>query len=230
MARKGVWEIKGTERKTLREVVYERLKKRIQRGEFKVKERLIEQRLAEDLGVSRTPVREAISKLEQDGLVDKIPQGGAVVKGTTKDEIEEVFGLRVVLESYAAALATEKINEEILQSLDAVIEKQHRALERRNVNRYIELNTQFHDLLYSASQSDKLYQIITFLRNYIYKYRVFLLRMEEMPKISLRDHQLMLQAMKEGDAQKVEELVKKHILRAKETLLKEIEGGKLSLE
>lgn len=230
MARKGVWEIKGMERKTLREVVYERLKKRIQRGEFKVKERLIEQRLAEDLGVSRTPVREAISKLEQDGLVDKIPQGGAAVKGTTKDEIEEVFGLRVVLESYAAALATEKINEEILQSLDAVIEKQHRALERRNVNRYIELNSQFHDLLYSASQSDKLYQIINFLRNYIYKYRVFLLRMEEMPKISLRDHQLMLEAMREGDAQKVEELVKKHIMRAKETLLTEIEEGKLSLE
>ncbi len=230
MARKGLWEIKAQERKPLREVVYERLKKGIQRGEFKVKERLIEQRLAKDFGVSRTPIREAISRLEHDGLVDKTPQGGVMVRGTTKEEIEEIFGLRAIMESYAASLATERVDEEVLHRLQVIIDKSEGALQQRNVNRFIQLNSEFHEIIYRESRSEKLYQMINDMRDYFYKYRVLILKMEGMPDISLQDHKRMLQAMREGDTQKVEQLVKEHILRGRESLLREIERGKLPLE
>ncbi len=230
MGKRELWAIKSQERKPLREMVYERLKRRIQRGEIKAHERLIEQDLAAEMGLSRTPVREAISKLEQEGLINKIPQRGAVVRGTTKEEIEEVFGLRMVLESYAASLTTERIDEEILQQLDAMLDKQRRTLEQGNVNRYIQLNTQFHDLIYRESKSDKLYQMINNLRDYFYKYRVLILKLGEMPTISLQDHTNMVQAMRERDAHKVEALVKEHILRGRERILWEIEEGRLSLE
>ena len=229
MARKGLWEIKIQERRPLREMAYERLKKRIQRGELKANARLIEQDVAAELRLSRTPVREAISKLEQEGLVDKIPQRGAVVRGITEKEIDEVFGLRMVLESYAASLATERIDEEILQQLDVLLDKQHKTLEQGNVNRYIQLNTQFHDLIYRASRSDKLYQMINNLRDYFYKYRVLILKMGGMPSISLQDHKKMVQAMRRRDAHKVEELVKEHVLRGRERILREIEEGRLPL-
>ncbi|RLB07118.1 MAG: GntR family transcriptional regulator [Deltaproteobacteria bacterium] len=230
MVKRGLWEIKGRERKPLREVVYDRLKKGIQRGDFKAGERLIEQRLAEGLGVSRTPIREAISRLEQDGLVYKIPQGGAVVKGTTKEEIDEIFGIRAVLESYAASLATKQVDDGVLSRLQKIIDRSQQALERGDVDGFIRLNTKFHEMIYRASHSDKLYQIISNLRDYFYKYRVFILKMEGMPQVSLQDHRRMLQAMREKDSKKVEELVREHILRGKESLLKEIDRGRLCLE
>jgi len=230
MVKRGLWEIKGRERKPLREVVYDRLKKGIQRGDFKAGDRLIEQRLAEGLGVSRTPIREAISRLEQDGLVYKIPQGGAVVKGTTKEEIDEIFGIRAVLESYAASLATKQVDDGVLSRLQKIIDRSQQALERGDVDGFIRLNTKFHEMIYRASHSDKLYQIISNLRDYFYKYRVFILKMEGMPQVSLQDHRRMLQAMREKDSKKVEELVREHILRGKESLLKEIDRGRLCLE
>ncbi|MBW2038468.1 MAG: GntR family transcriptional regulator [Deltaproteobacteria bacterium] len=230
MVKRGLWEIKDRERKTLREVVYERIKRGIQRGEFKAKERLIEQRLAEDLGVSRTPIREAVSRLEQEGMLDKVPRGGIVVRGTTNEEIEEVFGLRAILESYAASLATKKMGEKVLTNLQGIIDRSQQALERGNIDKFIQLNTEFHEVIYRSSRSDKLYQMINNLRDYFYKYRVFILRIKGMPQMSLRDHQLMVQAMREGNTQKVEELVKEHILRGRERLLKAIERGRLPLE
>lgn len=227
MARKGLWKIRAQERKPLRDMVYERLKKRIQRGEFHANERLIEQKLALDLGVSRTPIREAISRLEYDGLVDKIPHGGAKVKGATKEEIKEIFGIRAIIESYAAALATERIDEEILRRLHTVINKSEKAMKQNDINRFIQLNSDFHEIIYRECRSEKLYQMIYDLRDYIFKYRMLILRIKEMPDMSLHDHKLMVQAMEEKNVQKVEKLVKEHILRGKENLLRAIEKGEL---
>ena len=199
--------------------MYERIKSGIKAGKFAADERLVEEALAGELGVSRTPVREAISRLEHEGLVIKVPQKGAIVRRTTREEIEEIFGLRALLESYAAALATKKMSDVVMRRLQGMIEKSERALANGNIKEYIQLNTKFHDLLYRASESAKLYQMINLLRDALYEYRVMLLEMENMPQMSLRDHKDMFEAMLRKDAQEVERLVREHILRGKETVL-----------
>jgi len=206
----------------LRDLVYERIKSGIKAGKFAANERLVEESLASELGVSRTPVREAISRLEHEGLVVKVPQKGAIVRRTTKEEIEEIFGLRAVLESYAASLATKKMSDAVMTRLHGMIDKSERALANGNIREYIQLNTKFHDLLYRASESAKLYQMINLLRDALYEYRVMLLEMENMPQMSLRDHKDMFEAMLRKDAQEVERLVREHILRGKETVLRHV--------
>ena len=102
----------------LREQVYAGIKNAIIGGEFEPGRRLIEERLAEDMKTSRTPVREAIQKLEKEGLIQRLPRGGFAVKGVSEEEVEEVFDLRAVLEGYAAYLATARIKEEELNALE----------------------------------------------------------------------------------------------------------------
>ena len=218
---------KAIERKPLWERVYERLKRAIHRGELKPGERLVEQRLAKELGVSRTPIREALYRLEQDGLVEKIPHGGALVKDNTRDEVEEILGLRAVLEGYAAAQATKRKNEGLLRELEGILSRAEEALRKGNISRLIQLNTEFHDVLYRGSGNRKLYELITHLRDLFYKYRVFILGIEGMPQICLEDHREMLEVMRSGDARKVERMVREHINRGKEQLMQEIEKGRI---
>ena len=110
MKSKGSSEDRKRKKKMLlREQVYAGIKNAIISGEFEPGRRLIEERLAEDMKTSRTPVREAIQKLEKEGLIHRLPRGGFAVKGVSEEEVEEVFGLRAVLEGYAAYLATARI-------------------------------------------------------------------------------------------------------------------------
>ena len=105
------------ERKPLGHYVFENLKQAIVRGDFSPGNRLVESRIAEAMGISRTPVREAIHKLEREGLIKKLPQGGFYVLNLSREEIEETFGIRSVLESYAARLAAIKHQKEELEPL-----------------------------------------------------------------------------------------------------------------
>ena len=114
----GVEDRKRKKKRLLREQVYSGIKNAIISGEFEPGKRLIEERLAEDMKTSRTPVREAIQKLEKEGLIQRLPRGGFAVKGVSEEEVEDVFGLREVLEGYAGFLAAARIGDEEMKELE----------------------------------------------------------------------------------------------------------------
>ena len=208
--------------KFLREQVYKNLKNTILTGGLEPKKRLIEEKLADEMGTSRTPVREAIQKLEKEGLIHKLPRGGYAVSIITDDDIEEVFGIRSVLEGYAGYLATARATEEDIKALEDIVQKEEDCLKKNNIEEIITLNTEFHDKLYMAAKSAKLYSIINDLRDYIYRYRIIIFRYSGMVEISIKDHKDMIGLMKSKKAIQVEKLVRKHIIRGKNLIKKKI--------
>ncbi|MEW6374869.1 MAG: GntR family transcriptional regulator, partial [Thermodesulfobacteriota bacterium] len=128
--RKVTGEIQVSKKKSLREEVYESLKKSILHGKLKAGQRLIEEQLAHQVGISRTPVREAFHKLERDELVTRLPKGGFAVRSFTKEDVEEIFGIRSALESFAAYLTTLHISPEKISALEKKVEESEEALRR----------------------------------------------------------------------------------------------------
>ncbi len=206
----------------LREQVYKNLKSSILNQTLPQNKRLVEEKLARELGTSRTPVREAIQKLEKEGLIHKLSKGGYAVSAITDEDIEEIFGIRGILEGYAAYLATIRITDEDIRSLEEIVDREEVCLKRGEIEECIRLNTEFHDRLYRTAQSAKLYSIINDLRDYIYRYRIIILRYEGMVEVSIKDHREMIVLMKSKRAGKVERLVRKHITRGKTIIKKKI--------
>ena len=217
--------MKVTKRKSLREEVYDSLKKSILHGKLTAGQRLIEEQLAFQVGISRTPVREAFHKLERDELVTRLPKGGFAVKEFTKEDVEEIFGIRSALESYAVFLATLHISPERISTLEKKIEETEKAMKSSDNDKVIQLHTEFHDLLYQSCKSKKLIEMINNFRDYFYRYRPALLRTEKTIRQSIEDHRHMLVAMKKKNPRLVERLVRNHLTKGKEIIMKEINRG-----
>ena len=215
-------------RKSLHEKVYESLRKSIIHGTLQAGQRLIEEQLAHQAGISRTPVREAFYKLERDDLVARLPKGGFAVKKFTREDAEEIFGIRSALESYAAYLAAHHITPDKIATLEKKIDESEKALENQDYDRVVELHTDFHDLLYKSCKSKKLTEMINNFSDYFYRYRAALLHSETGFKHSIEDHRHMLEAMKKKNPRLVERLVRNHLSRGKEIALKEIDEGRMT--
>lgn len=207
------------ERQSLGQHVYSHLKQAILRGDIAPGSRLVESRLAEALGISRTPVREGIHKLEREQIVRKGPSGGFFVAGLSREEIKETFGIRAVLESYAASLAAIHHSEGDLAALDKKIQEYQKFVDQGNLRPLPKINTEFHDHLYALSQSPKLVSMINDLRDQIFRFRRVLLQSQEWAEISNEDHRLMLSHIRKRDAEKAEKVVKEHILRGQKVVL-----------
>ncbi len=212
-----------SERKSLGEHVFENLKQAIIRGEVVPGTRLVESRIADAMDISRTPVREAIHKLEREGLIEKLPRGGFSVLGLTREEIEETFGIRSVLESYAASLSALNYQEGALLPLEEKISEYEMYLQKKQLEILPKINTEFHDLLYALSRSPKLNRMINHLRDQIYRFRQILLKDERMAQVSNADHRQMVALIRKKDAEGVEQLVREHILRGQAAVLKEFD-------
>lgn len=215
------------ERKSLGEHVFESLKHSIVRGKISSGEWLVESHIAETLGISRTPVREAIHKLEREELVERQPRGGFTVLGLNRDNIEETFGIRSVLEGYAARLAAVKHDKQELAELENKIKEFQTALDRKKMNLLPTINTEFHDLLYSLSKSPKLINMINGLHDQIYRYREMILKEKKFAATSNLDHKKMLKYIRKRDAEGAERLVRDHIVRGQEMVLKEYDRQRL---
>ena len=212
-------------RRLLREHVYTGVKNAIISGDFQPGKRLIEERLAADMVTSRTPVREAIQKLEKEGLIFRLPRGGFAVKAVTEAEVEEVLGLRSVLEGYAGYLATSRITEPEMKQLENIILKEDECLANLNVEEFIRLDGEFHDVLYKAAKNARLYALLHDLRDYMYRYRVIILRYQRKPHLAVQDHKQMVASMKAKSPRQVEKLVRKHVSRGKDIIKKKIKQG-----
>ena len=207
------------ERKSLGQHVFENLKNAIVKGDMPPGGRLIESRLAETLGISRTPVREAIHKLEREGYLKKLSRGGFSVLGLSREDVDETFGIRSVLESYAARLATEKHRTNDLKPLEKKIKLYQKHLDSNDLDALPKINTEFHDLLYALSRSPKLIHMINNLRDQIYRFRQLILKNEKLAKMSNEDHKDMLERIRQRDADGVERLVREHLARGRKAVM-----------
>lgn len=213
------------ERMPLGQYVFEKLKQAIIRGEIAPGDRLVESRIAEALDISRTPVREAIHKLEREGLLKKLPKGGFLAMNLSKEDIKETFGIRSVLESYAAKLAALNHQEEELEPLEEKIKEFQFQLDKGALDELTRINTEFHNLLYGLSKSPKLIKMINDLGDQIYRYRKIILKISDMGQTSNEDHMEMLSAIKKRDTERAEILVREHILRGQGIVLKALENS-----
>ncbi|MFH0825139.1 MAG: GntR family transcriptional regulator [Pseudomonadota bacterium] len=211
------------DRKSAGEHIFQHLKLAIIRGDIPAGSRVVETKVAETLGVSRTPVREAIHKLEREGLLTKLPHSGFSVTGLTREDIEECFGIRAVLEGYAARLATMRHTPAQLKPLVRRIDLFQKHLENDDPESLPKINTEFHNIIYALSGSPRLIKMINDLKEQILRFRKIILKNESLAWESHRDHTEMLAMMRERRSEEVEKLVREHILRGRTAVLLEYE-------
>lgn len=208
---KSGFEVNMNEYLPLRDVVFNTLRQAILRGELKPGERLMEIQLANRLGVSRTPIREAIRKLELDGLVLTIPRRGAVVADITEKSLRDVLEVRRALEELAVRLACEKIREEEIEELKMAAKEFQKALECKDVTEYAEADVKFHDIIYRTTDNQRLIQLLLNLREQMYRYRVEYLKREESHEMLLAEHEKIVEMIEKRDKEKATEAVCRHI-------------------
>ncbi|MBZ4645401.1 MAG: hypothetical protein PWR27_2164 [Petroclostridium sp.] len=211
--------------KPLREVIFDSLREAIIMGELKPGERLMEIQFAEKMGVSRTPVREAIRKLELEGLVVMVPRKGAHVAELSVKDIMDVLEVRSSLDGLASALAAKRINKDELKELKNIVNQFAQYMEKNNVQGLIKKDVEFHELIYKASRNDKLVQIATNLKEQIHRFRVVYLKDYSSPKELVKEHNDIYQAIENGDGKLAQELASIHIKHQEKTMIDSLGTG-----
>lgn len=207
----------------LREVVCETLREAIRTGVLKPGERLMEIQLAEELGVSRTPVREAIRKLELEGYVIMMPRRGTYVANLSIRDVNEVFEIRTSLDSLASGLAAERITDEELERLERLLVSISEYIEQNDMDKIVETDTEFHDLLYQASRNTRLVGIIFNLREQLTRFRATSMAYPGRLKETLEEHTRIVEAIAQGDVQLAQKAAEDHMERSEHTLLVSME-------
>ncbi|MGE5380198.1 MAG: GntR family transcriptional regulator [Methylocystaceae bacterium] len=205
--------------KPLREVVFETLREAIISGILKPGERMMEIQLAEELGVSRTPVREAIRKLELEGFVVMIPRKGAYVSDISFKDINDIFEIRGSLEMLAAGLACERITDDELEKLEWLLVQKWECIEKNDLETMVENDTLFHEALYRASRNDRMWQIVSNLREQIQRFRTTSLGSPGRMKEAWEEHKDLVEAISDRNISLAQELAARHIDNAENRLL-----------
>ncbi len=211
----GKLKSKAVERHTLADQVYAFLKKGIVTGELQPGERLKELEIAQNLGASRTPVREALSRLEQEGLVQPFPSGGLTVVKLSANDVKEIYGLLRVLESYGIRLAAERITIKQLERLESLCARAEQ-LTTEDIDRLIELNGRFHELLIDVTAHRRLKELVAQLRTALQPYRIVtMLRPDfhgspQFRDLMVRQHSEITKALRDRDVDRLVELVIEH--------------------
>ena len=188
----------------LRDVVFNTLRQAIITGEFAPGERLMEIALANRLGVSRTPVREAIRKLELEGLVVMIPRKGAEVARITEKDLRDVLEVRCSLEELAAELAAERMDEEGQEKLDQALVEFESAIESGDNAAIADSDMEFHDIIFDATGNPRLIQIIGNLREQFYRYRLEYVKDTDYHIVLLNEHKELVNAIRAGKKEEAE--------------------------
>ncbi|HUL38567.1 MAG TPA: GntR family transcriptional regulator [Thermodesulfobacteriota bacterium] len=200
----------------VREMAYEFLKSSVLSGHLNPGERLTEEYLAKKLGVSRTPVREALHKLESEGLIKPLETRGFIVSRDSKDEVEELFELRAILEGHALRIICERISEEDLKQLGRLIAGAEDALRRKRMEDVFKWNTKFHDTLHGIVVDKKrLHRLLVNIRKYVLRYRRDTLRYPDGGERAVDGHRKILLALRLKDPDLCERMMREHIQEAK---------------
>jgi len=199
--------------KGLREHVHGRLREATLSGLFRPGERLSERQLAQELGVSTTPVKEALRRLEAEGLVRTQARRGVYVTFDAQHAEEMIFA-RAAIESMIARIASERARPEQLQALDRILEGMRRATQSGPARHLVELNTRFHEAIYDASGCNYLRRLLDNQRVYDQMARLGLLRSREERVLALKEHSAVAEALSSGQGEKAEYNMRNHIIRS----------------
>ncbi len=207
----------------LRDVVFNTLRKAILRGDLKPNERLMELPLAKKLGVSRTPVREAIRKLELEGLVVMYPRRGAKVAQITVKSIRDVLEIRRVLEVLAVTKACRNITQEGIMQLRTALKQFKDVINSEDLTKVAEADVKFHDTIYNATNNPKLIGILNNLREQMYRYRMEYIKDKTSHIMLVKEHEELVNAIVNRDVKNATKIAEKHIDNQEEAVLNSIQ-------
>lgn len=202
---------------SLADQIYEHLKAKILQGDIKPGERMMQVPVAEKLNISRTPVRDAFRRLEQDGLIEKLPHGGVRVRVIPEETVQEVFGIRKVLETYALRIAWAKIKAEEITLLKNLKYQARKILaakglsQENKIRQLFELNTRFHEIIYAATNNIYLLNILNNLRNIVSQLRYLGLQATETWKEVWTEHAQLINCLEQRDKKRALNLLSKHL-------------------
>ncbi|MDF2821503.1 MAG: GntR family transcriptional regulator [Clostridiales bacterium] len=211
----------------LRDVVFNTLRQAILKGELAPGERLMEKQLADRMGVSRTPIREAIRKLELEGLVVMIARKGAEVARITEKDLKDVLEVRCALEELAVKIACDKMSDKNVARLRKTIEDFKEAVIKKNVGKIIDKDVEFHDIIFESTENDKLIQIVNNLREQFYRYRVEHIRKSTDHSELLAEHLEIVKAISEKNVKVAMEAARAHIINQETTVIGFINKNKI---
>jgi len=199
------------ENKSLTSLIFDKIREDILNGRYVSGDKLVEIKLANELGVSRTPVREALKQLELDGLVDNIPNRGVVVKGISREDINDILTIRLCIEGLVGQWAASRITDEELKELDEIYDLMEFYSQKDDVDKIFELNTKFHETLYKATKSRYLEGVLKDFQLFIKSSRSNSLKVKGRTLLALAEHKEILNALKEHDEVAARSALTRHI-------------------
>lgn len=211
--------------KPLRDVVFEALRDAILNGVLKPGERLLENQLAEELGVSRTPVREAIRKLELEGFAVILPRKGAYVSKISFKDVREVYEIRAALESLACGLAAERAVDSEIEEMERRLIAESDYLDNEDNSLTVETDIDLHELIYKATRNEKLIGLISNLKEQVNRLRSTSITLPGRKKKSLDEHKGIVEAIAEHDIELAQRLGQEHIEHAEQAMLEVINNS-----
>lgn len=207
----------GTE-KSLRGQVFDKIRSDILNGKYKRGEELVESSIGKELGISRTPVREAIRQLELEGLVQLVPNKGAFVTGISKKDVRDIYLIRARLEGLAARMAAKNITPELLDAMEETVVLSEYHAKKEHYEQVCEMDSKFHKLLYKASGSRILEHTLTDFHQYVQRVRMASIMKKRRMEKSNDEHDAILTAIREHDEEKAELVATRHISNTVENL------------
>ena len=211
--------IKRRDLRPIREIVLESLRDAILNGTFKRGDRLVENDIAEKMGVSRTPVREAFRQLEIEGLAENLPRKGTVVTGLTRESILEIYEIKEVLEGLAAKLACRNMSEETLQKLRKTVTDMERFVDNKDPTIYWQIHEQFNSIILYSCNNERLIEQMKQSYEYLEKLRSSMLVMEERRPYAMEEHREILSAFEQKDEDMAEKATRKHAVNGQGFIL-----------
>lgn len=206
----------------LRDVVFNTLRKAILTGELQPGERLMEIHLANQLGVSRTPIREAIRKLELEGLVIMVPRRGAEVAQITEKDLKDVLEVRRALDALCAELACDRITEEGKRQLKEACTEFEKATSTGDVTTIAEADVKLHDIIVAATENRRLIQLINNLSEQMYRYRFEYIKDENQHNHLVDEHRMIYEGIIEHDKEKAAQAARVHIDNQEKSIIRQI--------
>ena len=189
---------------------------RILKGEYEIGEKIKENQIATELRVSRTPIREAFKLLENEGLIDYVPNRGCFAKGFTKQDVDDIYAVRMALERLAVERSVERITAEELTALEEEWELMEFYVKKKDSQKVLELNTTFHDIIYASTRSRFMAQVLRSYKGYIDKTRKSVFYDEAYLESILNEHQEILEAIKNKDKEKAVAAVSRHLEKSQD--------------
>lgn len=207
-------QMQGVDHTSLRGKVFAQIKEAILEGVYQPGQTLRESTIAKELGVSRTPVREAIRQLELEGLVASIPNKETVVAGISDEDVHDIFLIRAQLEGLAGKKAVKSITKEELEELEEILALTSFYVQKQDINALKQLDHRFHEVIYKATKSKTLRHILSDFHHYIQRARKISIGTPGRAEKVLEEHQRIYEALKDGDEEAVERLINEHVHNA----------------